>query len=88
MSNFAKDTLTNKRPARRIRTYGGAIALLLALNQIVTTSVYADDQPRAAESNAIRRMNEQMSDGRPPKVIGPISFFAHMPAMLANPVLT
>jgi hypothetical protein len=62
MSNSAKDTLTNKRPTRRIRAYGGAIALLLVLNQIGTTCVYADDQPRADESNAIRRMNEQIQE--------------------------
>ena len=62
MSNFAKDTLTNKRPIRRIRAYGGAIALLLVLNRIGTTCVYADDQPRADESNAIRRMNEQIQE--------------------------
>jgi hypothetical protein len=62
MANLAKDTLTNRRLARHIRIYGGAIALLLALNQIVTASIDADDQPHADENNAIHRMNEQIQE--------------------------
>jgi hypothetical protein len=62
MANLAKDTLTNRRLARHIRIYGGALALLLDLNQIVTASIYADDQPHADENNAIHRMNEQIQE--------------------------
>jgi len=35
MVNFSKETVTNKCRARRVRVSGSAIALLLALNQIV-----------------------------------------------------
>lgn len=62
MANFAKDTLTSTRSTRSALVYGGALALLLSLTQIVTASVYADDQPQADESNAIRRMNEQIQE--------------------------
>jgi hypothetical protein len=62
MVNFAKDTLTNRSRARRVRVCGNAIALLLALNQIAPAPAYADDSPRDAEHNAIRRMNEQIQE--------------------------
>jgi hypothetical protein len=62
MPNSAKDTLTSRRSTRSALVQGGALALLLALNQTLTASVYADDQPQAEASNAIRRMNEQIQE--------------------------
>jgi len=62
MPNSAKDTVTSRRSNRSALVYGGALALLLALTQTVTPSVYADDQPQADESKAIRRLNEQIQE--------------------------
>jgi hypothetical protein len=60
MANFAKYTSSNRSSARHVRVYSGTIALLLALCQIVPAPTYADDPPREAERDAIRRMNEQI----------------------------
>jgi hypothetical protein len=62
MANFAKNTVTNRISTRHVRAFGGVIALLLAVNQIVPPSTYADDQSSADERNAIRRMNEQIQE--------------------------
>jgi hypothetical protein len=62
MPNFAKDTVTSRRSPRHVLVYGGALALLLALNQTVTTSAYADDQAQADEREALRRMNDQIQE--------------------------
>jgi hypothetical protein len=62
MPNFAKNTVTNKTSARHVRVYGGVIALLLTLIQIMPAVTYADDQPRADEQDAIRLMNEQIQE--------------------------
>jgi hypothetical protein len=42
MVNFAKDTVTNGNAARRVRVFGDAIVLLLALNQMVAAAPPAD----------------------------------------------
>jgi hypothetical protein len=60
MANFAKYTSSNRSSARHVRVYGGTIALLLALCPIAPAPTYADDPPREAERDAIRRMNEQI----------------------------
>jgi len=60
MPNFAKDTVTNRNCTRHVRAFGGALVLFLAFNQIVAASTQADDQSRADERNALRRMNEQI----------------------------
>ena len=62
MPNFAKDTVTSSRSPRHVLVYGGALALLLVLNQTVTASAYADDQAHAGEREALRRMNEQIQE--------------------------
>src|SRR5271170_1326724 len=62
MANFAKEAVTNRSPTRHVRVYGGAIAVLLALIQIMPGATYADDQPRTDEQDAIRRMNEQIQE--------------------------
>ena len=62
MVTFAKDTVTNGNAARRVRVFGGAIVLLVALNQMGAAASYADDPPRADEQDAIRRMNEQIQE--------------------------
>jgi hypothetical protein len=62
MPNFAKDTVTSKRSPRHALVYGGALALLLSLNQTVTACAYADDQAHADEREALRRMNEQIQE--------------------------
>lgn len=62
MPNSAKHTVTTRRSTRSTLGYGGALALLVALTQTVTPSVYADDQARADESKEIRRMNEQIQE--------------------------
>jgi hypothetical protein len=62
MPNFAKDAVTSRRFPRHVLVYGGALALLLALNQTVTASAYADDQAQADEREALRRMNEQIQE--------------------------
>jgi len=62
MPNFAKDTVTSRRSPRHVLVYGGALALLLAFNQTVTTSAYADDQAQADEREALRRMNDQIQE--------------------------
>jgi hypothetical protein len=35
MGNFAKDSVTNRNSTRHVRVFGGAIALLVALNRIL-----------------------------------------------------
>lgn len=62
MANFAKEAVTNRSSTRHVRVYGGAIAVLLALIQIMPGAIYADDQPRTDEQDAIRRMNEQIQE--------------------------
>src|SRR6202795_5416085 len=62
MFNCAKHAGLVRRCARRIRIFSGAIALLLAFNQIVPVSICAGDQPSKAEEEAIRRMNEQIQE--------------------------
>src|SRR5580704_17184513 len=62
MANFAKDADTSRRFPRHVLVYGGALALLLTLNQIVTASAYAADQPQAEKREALRRMNEQIQE--------------------------
>jgi hypothetical protein len=62
MFNFTRDTVTNRSCLRRVRFYGGAMALLLALNHIGPVSTYADDSPHGAEQDAIRQMNEQIHE--------------------------
>jgi hypothetical protein len=60
MANLAKGTATYRNSTRRVRIFGGAIALLLAFNQFIAVSAHADDPPRRDEEDAIRRMNEQI----------------------------
>jgi len=62
MPNSAKHSVATRRATRSTLGYGGALALLVAFTQTVTPSVYADNQPRADESKAIRRMNEQIQE--------------------------
>ena len=62
MLNFAKDSVANGRCARNARVYTGAIALLLALNQILPASSYADEPPHEGDHDAIRHMNEQIQE--------------------------
>jgi hypothetical protein len=62
MLNFAEDAVRNRSRTRHVRVYGGVLALLLVLNHIVQASTYADDQPREAERDAIRHMNEEIQE--------------------------
>jgi hypothetical protein len=60
MANFAKGPVTNRSHTGHVGVYGGAIALLLVLIQIMPGAAYADDPPRVDAVDAIRRMNEQI----------------------------
>src|ERR1700681_4707567 len=62
MVNFAKEAITNRNRSRHVRVYGGALALLLTLSQVVPASTYADDPPHEGEQDALRRMNEQIQE--------------------------
>jgi len=62
MTKFAQNPLTNRHSTRYVRVYVGTLALLLVLNQIVTVSAFADGQQHTDESNAIRRMNEEIQE--------------------------
>jgi hypothetical protein len=62
MVNFAKDTVTIRSCAHRVRFFGVAFAVLLVLSEIVPASTYADDSPHGAENDAIPRMNEQIQE--------------------------
>ena len=60
MVNFSTAILPKR--SRHARIFGGALALLLALNQFLVASSFADDDPGRAERDAIRRMNEQIQE--------------------------
>ncbi len=62
MLNLAKGTVTNRRCARHVGPYTGFITLVLAVNQILPTSAYADDPVREAEHDVILHMNEQIQE--------------------------
>jgi hypothetical protein len=62
MTNLPKDAVTNRNSARRVRLFGGAVALLLTFTQIMAASPQADDQPLVDERNTMRRMNEQIQE--------------------------
>jgi hypothetical protein len=62
MANFVKDTVPSRHFVRRIRIFGGAIALLLAFHQFIPAPAYADDQSREDEGDAVRRMKEQIQE--------------------------
>ncbi len=62
MLNLAKGTVTNRRCALHIGRYTGFITLVLAANQILPTSAYADDPVREAEHDVILHMNEQIQE--------------------------
>jgi hypothetical protein len=61
MLNFAKVILASRSCAYAVRVYVGALAFLLACNQIAIPC-YAGDDPREAERDTMRRMNEQIKD--------------------------
>jgi hypothetical protein len=62
MFNFARDTVTNSRCARHVVRYTGFITLVLAVNQTLPTSAYADDPAHEAEHDVILHMNEQIQE--------------------------
>jgi len=62
MPNFRKDTVKSRRFPRHVLVYGGALALLLALNQTAKASAWGGDQAQADEREALRRMNEQIQE--------------------------
>src|SRR6266404_4954188 len=62
MLNLAKGTVTNRRCALHIGRYTGFITLVLAVNQILPTSAYADDPAHEAEHDVILHMNEQIQE--------------------------
>ncbi len=62
MLNLAKGTVTNRRCARHVGRCTGFITLVLAVNQILPTSAYADDPAHEAEHDVILHMNEQIQE--------------------------
>jgi len=62
MLTFAKACIKIESVGRHIRNCGGAIAILLLLNQFVPISTHAADPQQEIDGDAIRRMNEQIQE--------------------------
>jgi hypothetical protein len=62
MVNSVKAILTSRGCVCRLRVYGGALAWVLVLTHIAISSTYANDDPREADRETMRRVHEQLQE--------------------------